>query len=69
MPASSVTIIGGGILGLAVAGLAIGARGDIGEVGLLDLAPTFLSLLGEPVPECMTGSVLTPLLRGVEVPS
>jgi predicted AlkP superfamily phosphohydrolase/phosphomutase len=41
------------------AGPAIRQRGNVGEIPLLDLAPTFLSLLGESVPKAMTGRVLT----------
>lgn len=40
---------------IAAAGPAISQRGAIGRVSLLDLAPTFLSLLGEPIPAEMTG--------------
>lgn len=36
-------------------------------VSLTDLAPTFLELAGEKVPEAMTGSSLWPLLRGEKV--
>ncbi len=35
---------------------------SLGEVDPLDLAPTFLSLLGEAAPDCMKGSVLRSLL-------
>lgn len=43
---------------LAAAGPSIRARGAIGEVALLDLAPTFLSLMGEPRPQGLTGQVM-----------
>lgn len=36
---------------VAAAGPAIETRGDLGEVSLLDLAPTFLELLGQPAAE------------------
>ena len=47
----------------AVAGPDIHARGDIGQVSGLDLAPTFLHLLGEPVPQEMDGTVIERLFR------
>ncbi|WP_017715768.1 alkaline phosphatase family protein [Kamptonema formosum] len=40
---------------VAAAGPSIQGRGDIGHVSLLDLAPTFLSLIGEPIPEHIKG--------------
>lgn len=44
--------------------------GDHDEtVGLVDVAPTILALLGEPIPPSMRGDDLTPLLRGESVPS
>jgi predicted AlkP superfamily phosphohydrolase/phosphomutase len=43
---------------IAAAGPSIEARGPIGDVPLLDLAPTFLSLLDEPVPQAMKGQVI-----------
>ena len=39
----------------AAAGPRIAARGDLGEVDILDLAPTFLALLGEPPATRMRG--------------
>jgi predicted AlkP superfamily phosphohydrolase/phosphomutase len=42
---------------VAVAGPSFPMRGDLGDVQVLDLAPTFLSLLGEPIPERMSGKV------------
>jgi len=45
-------------------GPAFRARGDLGEISLLDLAPTFLTLLGAPIPDCMTGRPLTRLFGG-----
>jgi len=43
---------------LAAAGPSIQTRGAIGEVSLLDLAPTFLSALGESAPSSMKGKAL-----------
>jgi predicted AlkP superfamily phosphohydrolase/phosphomutase len=43
---------------LAAAGPSIRGRGALGDVSLLDLAPTFLSLMGEATPEKLTGKVL-----------
>ncbi|MBA2449301.1 MAG: alkaline phosphatase family protein [Chloroflexi bacterium] len=40
---------------VAAAGPSVQRRGPIGEVSPLDLAPTFLRLLGEPLPLGMTG--------------
>nr|MBA3441569.1 hypothetical protein [Pyrinomonadaceae bacterium] len=42
----------------AAAGPSIGARESLGDVPVLDFAPTFLSLMGEPVPRCLTGKVI-----------
>ena len=42
---------------MAAAGPAIQAQGDIGEVALRDLAPTFLALLGHVPPATMPGQV------------
>jgi predicted AlkP superfamily phosphohydrolase/phosphomutase len=50
---------------VAAAGPDIGADGDRGDVPLLDLAPTFLSLLGAPIPELVTGSPLPGVARHV----
>ncbi len=47
---------------MAAAGPAIRKQGNIGEISLLDLAPTFLSLLGESIPEEMRGRVMTEAL-------
>jgi predicted AlkP superfamily phosphohydrolase/phosphomutase len=47
----------------AAAGPAIQTRGQIADVDVLDLAPTFLALLGEPKPEQMTGQIIEELLR------
>lgn len=46
----------------AAAGPSIAARGDIGEVDVLDLSPTFLALIGEPPAERMTGRPIRSLL-------
>jgi predicted AlkP superfamily phosphohydrolase/phosphomutase len=43
---------------IAAAGPSIAARGPIGDVPLLDLAPTFLSLMDEPIPQAMRGQVI-----------
>ncbi|MBA2646409.1 MAG: alkaline phosphatase family protein [Pyrinomonadaceae bacterium] len=46
---------------IAAAGPGIHARGALPDISLLDLAPTFLALLGEPRPPEMTGkSILLP---------
>ncbi len=47
---------------MAAAGPSIRALGNAGNISLLDLAPTFLSLLGQPVPEKMTGEVVKALV-------
>jgi N-sulfoglucosamine sulfohydrolase len=44
-------------------GQAPGAREVDDFINLMDLAPTFLEAAGEPVPECMTGRSIVPLLR------
>jgi len=44
---------------VAAAGPSIRGRGAIGEVRLLDLAPTFLSLMGESISRGMTGRIIT----------
>jgi predicted AlkP superfamily phosphohydrolase/phosphomutase len=46
----------------AAKGPRIKNRGFIGEIPLLALAPTFLSLLGEPIPEYITGDVLESIM-------
>jgi len=43
---------------VAAVGPSISRRGEIGDVPVLDLAPTFLTLMGEPVPPTMTGRVI-----------
>lgn len=43
---------------VAMAGPAISARRSMGDVSLLDLAPTFLALMGESTPREMTGKLL-----------
>jgi predicted AlkP superfamily phosphohydrolase/phosphomutase len=50
---------------VAAAGPDIGADGDRGEVPLLALAPTFLSLLGAPIPKLLTGAALAGVARHV----
>ncbi|MEM9945856.1 MAG: alkaline phosphatase family protein [Cyanobacteria bacterium P01_D01_bin.36] len=40
---------------MAAAGPAISTRGEIGPVALKDMAPTFLSLMGQPVPDSLVG--------------
>lgn len=47
----------------AAAGPAIQNRGQIADVEVLDLAPTFLTLLNEPKPKQMTGNVIKDLLQ------
>lgn len=41
----------------------ITGRGELGEIGLLDLAPTWLSLLGRPAPPELTGRPIEGLAR------
>lgn len=43
-------------------GVAPGGRVIDDFINLMDLAPTFLEAAGEPVPECMTGKSILPLL-------
>lgn len=50
---------------IAAAGPAIQAKGKIAEVSILDLTPTFLSLLGEEQPSAMTGQPLRSILSSV----
>ncbi len=49
---------------VAAAGPSIAGRGRLGDVSPLDLAPTFLSLMGEPVGDEMTGKVLGAIMHG-----
>ena len=49
---------------LAAAGPSIRGRGALGDVSLLDLAPTFLSLMGESQPEKLKGKVIKALTAG-----
>lgn len=42
---------------LAAAGPSIGNRGSLGNIEILDLAPTFLQLMNENVPSAMRGTV------------
>jgi predicted AlkP superfamily phosphohydrolase/phosphomutase len=39
----------------ALAGPSVKTRGQTGDIEVLDIAPTMLALLGEPVPDTMTG--------------
>jgi PUA-like domain len=48
---------------VAAAGPSIRAYGHLGEVSLLDFPPTFLSLMGEPLPQKLTGRVLKAMVR------
>lgn len=43
---------------VAAAGPSIGGKGSLGELSLLDLALTFMSLMGEPIPARMRGRVV-----------
>ncbi|MBA2450114.1 MAG: hypothetical protein H0V51_19015, partial [Chloroflexi bacterium] len=52
---------------VAAAGPSIRGRGSIGDLTLTDLAPTFLSLLGAPIPDGMRGKPLE-CLRSPSVP-
>ena len=47
----------------AAAGPSIQKRGAIGDVSLLNLAPTFLSLMDEPIPQELTGKALEAILK------
>jgi predicted AlkP superfamily phosphohydrolase/phosphomutase len=49
---------------LAAAGPSIRGRGDIGEVSLLDIAPTLLAVMEESVPGDLTGKVIPAVIRG-----
>jgi predicted AlkP superfamily phosphohydrolase/phosphomutase len=47
----------------AAAGPAIKKRGELGDISILDLAPTFLTLLGQNVPPTLRGRVLPEVLH------
>jgi predicted AlkP superfamily phosphohydrolase/phosphomutase len=49
---------------VAAAGPTIRAQGAIGAVPLLDLAPTCLALLGQPIPQTLLGKVNPAILPG-----
>ena len=49
---------------IGAAGPSINGEGAIGDVSLLDLAPTFLHLMGEPIPQEMTGNVIEAMMHG-----
>ncbi len=49
---------------VAAAGPSIQRQGTVGDVQVLDLAPTFLFLLGESAPQRMSGRVIQTLIRG-----
>jgi predicted AlkP superfamily phosphohydrolase/phosphomutase len=53
---------------VAAAGPAIENRGDLGEISLLDLTPTFLELLGQPAAEELPGKALN-ILKKKEAPT
>jgi predicted AlkP superfamily phosphohydrolase/phosphomutase len=46
---------------VAAAGPSIQGRGALEDISPLDLAPTFLSLMGEPIPDTLTGKVMDAL--------
>jgi len=48
---------------VAAAGPSIRACGHLGEVSLLDFAPTFLSLMGEPLLQKLTGRVIDQMIH------
>lgn len=48
---------------VAMAGPSIRRRGSVGDMSLLDLAPSFLTLMGESTPREMTGKTL-PIMAG-----
>ncbi len=48
---------------VAAAGPGISGRGDLGEIGLLQMAPTFLAALHEPIPEQMACGPVSALTR------
>lgn len=43
---------------MAATGNSIAPRGNIGEISLLDLAPAFLDLMGENIPEYLKRKVM-----------
>jgi hypothetical protein len=45
------------------AGPSIQKKGGLGDVELLNLAPTFLSLMGEPVPDKMAGHLMKDIIK------
>lgn len=51
----------------AASGPAVRQGGDLGEVDVLDLVPTFLTLLGEPIPSRLGGKVIPGLMIGAAV--
>ena len=58
-PSSEETLCGF----MAAAGPSVQARGNMGDISLLDLAPTFLSLLGKPLPSKLSGHVMETMTR------
>ena len=48
---------------IGAAGPSIHRHGDIDGIPVLDLAPTFLSLLGEPIPQNMKGKVIETIIH------
>ena len=48
---------------VAAMGPSISQRGTLEEVDLLDLAPTFLALMGEQIPQEMSGKVLEAIIH------
>lgn len=49
---------------VAAMGPSIQGQGLLGDIEVLDLAPTFLYLMGEPIPETMTGRAINSILYG-----
>jgi predicted AlkP superfamily phosphohydrolase/phosphomutase len=49
---------------LAASGPSIQNQGALDDFELLNLAPTFLSLMGAPIPDRMTGQVIEFLMNG-----
>jgi arylsulfatase A-like enzyme len=43
---------------MAAAGPSIQGRGALDGISPLDLAPTFLSLMGEPIPGMLSGKII-----------